>query len=121
MASATTSAGKMTKGCEGCRRVPVRTVFTTGILRRNPGTNFALVDLVNLGKTIAREMKVEVFDWSSGLPVPLTLTPCNQAACLVSLAPGMSNFVFADVSNAQFKYEVRISRRTVNFSLNLCV
>ncbi|SEO34959.1 hypothetical protein [Paenibacillus sp. OV219] len=121
MARVTSSASKMTKGCTGCKRTPVRAVFSTGILRRNPGTNFALVDLVNLGKTIAREMRVQVFDWSSGLPVPLTLSPCNTTTCLVSLAPGTSNFVYADVSNVQFRYEVRITRRSVNRNVILNV
>ncbi|MBP3965398.1 hypothetical protein [Paenibacillus lignilyticus] len=91
-----------------------RAVFSTGILRRNPGTNFALVDLVNLGFANALRMKVQVFDWSSGLPVALTLTPCNTTKCFVSLAPGTSNFVYADVSSVQYKYEVRISRSTAN-------
>ncbi|WP_308639942.1 hypothetical protein [Paenibacillus silvisoli] len=98
-----------------------RAVYTTGILRRNPGTNFALVDLVNLGSFNALRMTVQVFDWSSGLPVPLTLTPCNTAKCFVSLAPGTSNFVYADVSGVQYKYEVRISRRASNRNVILNV
>ncbi|MFC4812475.1 hypothetical protein [Paenibacillus sp. GCM10023250] len=98
-----------------------RAVFTTGILRRNPGTRYALVDLVNLGATVARCMTVQVFDWSNGLPVALNVTPCDAKVCNVSLAPGTSNFVYADISGVQFKYEVRIARPVRNRNLVLNV
>ncbi|WP_225446473.1 hypothetical protein [Paenibacillus rhizovicinus] len=105
----------------GARATTTRAVFSTGILRRNPDTTYALVDLVNLGTTIANRMTVQVFDWSSGLPVALNLSPCNTTKCLVSLAPGTSNFVFADVSGVEFKYEVRISRAAFNRNVILNV
>lgn len=98
----------------GARATTTRAVFSTGILRRNPGTTFALVDLVNLGAATANRMTVQVFDWSSGLPVALNLTPCDTTKCFVSLAPGTSNFVYADVSGVEFKYEVRITRAAFN-------
>ncbi|SFI77377.1 hypothetical protein SAMN02799624_02118 [Paenibacillus sp. UNC496MF] len=98
-----------------------RTVFTTGILRRHPGTTYALVDFVNLSARVARCMTVQIFDWSSGLPVALNVTPCDAKKCNVSLAPGTSNFVYADISSVQFKYEVRIAKpaRNNNVVLNV--
>ncbi|NBC72091.1 hypothetical protein GT003_24100 [Paenibacillus sacheonensis] len=105
----------------GARATTKRTVFSTGILRRNPGTSYALVDLVNLGSTSAKRITVQIFDWSSGLPVALDLTPCNSAKCLVSLAPGTSSFAYADVSGVAFKYEVRITRAAFNRNVILNV
>ncbi|MBO7745702.1 hypothetical protein I8J29_15935 [Paenibacillus sp. MWE-103] len=98
-----------------------RTVLTTGILRRHPGTTYALVDFVNLSARVARCMTVQIFDWSSGLPVALNITPCDAKKCNVSLAPGTSNFVYADISSVQFKYEVRVAKpaRNRNVVLNV--
>ncbi|SDX33007.1 hypothetical protein [Paenibacillus sp. CF384] len=116
------SSRKFQKCCSGrTRKSYSRAVYSTGILRRNPGTNFALVDLVNLGYKNALRMCVQVFDWSSGLPVALKVSPCNTTKCFVPLAPGTSNFVYADVSSVSYKYEVRISRSTANRNVILNV
>lgn len=113
--------GKATVADNASSRSSKTIVYTTGLLRRNPDTHYALVDLVNLGTTIAKRMTVQVFDWSSGLPVALELTPCQTTKCLVSLAPGTSDFVYADVSGVAFKYEVRIARHAANANVVLNV
>ncbi|UQZ85590.1 hypothetical protein SK3146_04879 [Paenibacillus konkukensis] len=86
-----------------------RVVYTTGILRRNPRTKYALVDCVNLGKH-SRRVTVQVLDWSSGSPVPLKVSPCRTTRCTVTVGPRQSVFLFADVSKVAFKYEVRITQ-----------
>lgn len=82
-------------------------VYTTGILRKNPRTRFALVDAVNLGQA-SRNITVQVIDWSNGSPVPLKVVPCNTRRCTQVVGPNKSVFLYADVSKVQFKYEVRI-------------
>lgn len=85
-----------------------RIKLSTGILRRPKKTKFALIDIVNLNKMRCRRVTVQVFDWSSGSPVPLKVSPCVRKICTVSIAPNKSVFLFADVSKVSFKYEVRI-------------
>ncbi|WP_201755318.1 hypothetical protein [Paenibacillus glycinis] len=122
--AAATKSCRQQKGTPRFRpraRISRRIVFSTGILRRNPCTAFALVDLANLGATVARRMTVQVFDWSRGLPVALKLLPCNSTRCFVSLAPGTADFVYADVTGVEFKYEVRISKASVNRNVILNV
>lgn len=88
---------------------PVVATYTTGILRRNPGTNFALADVVNLNRNTSRRVLVQVFDWSSGTPIALPVLPCNATRCVQTVAPNNTVFLFADVSNVAFTYEVRIT------------
>jgi len=84
-------------------------VYSTGILRRNPRTRFALVDAVNLGR-LSRRITVEVIDWSTGSPKPLKVFPCNKVRCTQTVGANKSVFLYADVSGVQFKYEVRITQ-----------
>ncbi|MWC29417.1 hypothetical protein [Paenibacillus sp. MMS18-CY102] len=97
--------------CRPKRRLSGATLgtYTTGILRRPPGTQFSLVDAVNLSK-FSRSVTVRVYDWSSGTPVALPVFPCETRSCTVWLGANRSDFLYADVSNVQFKYEVRITR-----------
>lgn len=88
-----------------------RVTLTTGILRRPKKTKFALVDVVNLHKFVSRKLTVQIFDWSSGSPVPLKVTPCGTKTCNVTVGPNKSVFLYADVSQVKFKYEVRITQR----------
>ncbi|WP_246070527.1 hypothetical protein [Paenibacillus kobensis] len=92
------------------KSTPVVATFTTGILRRNPGTNFAVVDAVNLSRLSSRRVAVQVIDWSNGTPVALPVSPCNRNRCVVTVPVNMSRFLFADVSNVAFTYEVRVTR-----------
>ncbi|MFH5187305.1 hypothetical protein ACHHV8_34645 [Paenibacillus sp. TAB 01] len=95
-------------------------LFSTGILRRNPNTSFALVDVMNLGSGTISDIAVQVFDWSSGTAVPLNVSPCELPVCKVTLSPRTSDFLYADVSGVEFKYEVRISLpRHANVLLNV--
>ncbi|WP_261306203.1 hypothetical protein [Paenibacillus andongensis] len=87
-----------------------RVTFSTGILRRPNKTKFALVDVVNFNKKCSRRITVQVFDWSTGSPIPLRVSPCNRKKCTVTVAGGKSVFLFADVSKVKFKYEVRITQ-----------
>jgi len=84
-------------------------VYTTGILRKNPRTRFALVDALNLGR-FSRNITVQVIDWSSGSPVPLKVVPCNKRRCTQTVNPNKSVFLYADVAKVPFKYEVRITQ-----------
>ncbi|SDO77993.1 hypothetical protein SAMN04487897_12224 [Paenibacillus sp. yr247] len=86
-----------------------RVTLSTGILRRPNKTKFALVDVVNLNRERSRIVTVQVFDWSTGSPIPLKVNPCGEKACSVTVAPNKSVFLFADVSKVGFKYEVRIT------------
>ncbi|EFM08622.1 conserved hypothetical protein [Paenibacillus curdlanolyticus YK9] len=97
--------------CQPKRRRTATTLatYTTGILRRPPGTQFALVDAVNLS-AFSRSVTVRVYDWSSGTPVALPVFPCETRSCTLWLGANRSDFLYADVSNVQFKYEVRITR-----------
>ncbi|WP_063891865.1 hypothetical protein [Paenibacillus sp. Soil787] len=87
-----------------------RVTFSTGILRRPNKTKFALVDVVNFNKKCSCRVTVQVFDWSTGSPIPLKVSPCNRNKCTVTVAGGKSVFLFADVSKVKFKYEVRITQ-----------
>ncbi|MGO4276534.1 hypothetical protein AB4Z22_43045, partial [Paenibacillus sp. TAF58] len=58
----------------------------------------------------SRRVMVQVFDWSTGSPIPLKVSPCNRKKCTVIVAPNKSVFLFADVSKVKFKYEVRITQ-----------
>lgn len=86
-----------------------RTTLSTGILRRPKKTKFALVDVVNLDKEHSRTVTVQVFDWSTGSPIPLKVSPCGTKGCRVTIERNKSVFLFADVSKVSFKYEVRIT------------
>jgi len=98
-------------GCKCKRRnTAVVATFTTGILRRNPGTNFAVVDVVNLSRLYGRRVAVQVFDWSNGTPVALPVMPCNATRCVVNVPVNASRFLYADVSDVAFTYEVRVTR-----------
>jgi hypothetical protein len=88
----------------------MKEIFSTGILRKHPDTNFALVDAVNLDPHRVRAVAVQVFDWSTGFPVPLLVSPCNTTSCKLIIHPNTSVFFFADISTVEFKYEVRITR-----------
>ncbi|MCM3626958.1 hypothetical protein M3194_06235 [Paenibacillus glycanilyticus] len=81
--------------------------YTTGILRRNTNTNYAIVDMVNLNRYGSRKVKVQIYDWSNGTPVALPVYPCRTA---VTVEPNRSTYTYADVSKVSFKYEVRITR-----------
>ncbi|MDQ0899589.1 hypothetical protein [Paenibacillus sp. V4I7] len=88
-----------------------RVTLSTGILRRPNKTKFALVDVVNFNRERSRRVTVQVFDWSTGSPIPLKVSPCNNTKqCTVTVAGGKSVFLFADVSKVRFKYEVRITQ-----------
>jgi hypothetical protein len=87
-----------------------RVTLSTGILRRPNKTKFALVDVVNFNRERSRRVTVQVFDWSTGSPIPLKVSPCNTKQCTVTVAGGKSVFLFADVSKVRFKYEVRITQ-----------
>ncbi|THF84552.1 hypothetical protein [Cohnella fermenti] len=87
-----------------------RATYSTGILRKAPKTNYALVDVVNLSAHAARSVTVQVFDWSSGSPVALKVSPCDARICTVRVGPRRSVFLFANVSRVQFKYEVRVTQ-----------
>ncbi|MFC5653129.1 hypothetical protein ACFPYJ_29265 [Paenibacillus solisilvae] len=99
----------------------IRKTFSTGILRRNPAAVYALVDVLNLGSATANDIAVQVFDWSSGVAVPLPVVPCNTPICKVTLFSGRSTFLYADVSKVEFKYEVRITRLAANKNVILNV
>ncbi|OPH57666.1 hypothetical protein BC351_03890 [Paenibacillus ferrarius] len=88
-----------------------RITLSTGILRKAPKTKFALIDVVNLNRTASRAVTVQVFDWSTGSPVPLKVSPCGTKKCTVNVRPNKSVFLFADVSKVTFKYEVRITHQ----------
>ncbi|ACT00543.1 hypothetical protein [Paenibacillus sp. JDR-2] len=92
------------------KRAKKAAIYTTGILRRNTNTNYAIVDAVNLNGYGDRKIMVQVFDWSSGAPVALPVYPCQTKRCIVTVGPNRSAYLYADVSKVQFKYEVRISR-----------
>lgn len=87
-----------------------RVTLSTGILRRSKKTKFALVDVVNFNKECSRKVTVQVFDWSTGSPIPLKVSPCNTKKCTLTVASNKSVFLFADVSKVRFKYEVRITQ-----------
>ncbi|GLX66467.1 hypothetical protein [Paenibacillus glycanilyticus] len=84
--------------------------YTTGILRRNTNTNYAIVDVVNLNRYGSRKVIVQVYDWSSGAPIALPVFPCQTKSCTAKVGPNRSAYLYADVSKVQFKYEVRITR-----------
>ncbi|WP_258207593.1 hypothetical protein [Paenibacillus radicibacter] len=65
---------------------------------------------MNLNRACARSVTVQVFDWSSGSPVPLLVSPCGTKKCTVRVEPNQSVFLFSDVSKVVFKYEVRITQ-----------
>ncbi|OXM84969.1 hypothetical protein CF651_18020 [Paenibacillus rigui] len=105
---------------EARRRSFARKTLTTGVLRRNPNTQFALVDVANLSYDTVNEIAVQVFDWSSGSAVPLAVQPCELEVCKVALSPNSSDFLYADVSGVEFKYEVRITLpREANVLVNV--
>jgi hypothetical protein len=85
-------------------------VYTTGILRRNTNTNYAIVDIVNLNRYGSRKVKVQVYDWSNGTPVALPVYPCRTKSCAVPVEPNQSTYLYADVTKVLYKYEVRITR-----------
>ncbi|WP_036604929.1 hypothetical protein [Paenibacillus assamensis] len=84
--------------------------YSTGILRKAPRTNYALVDVVNVNNRHSRSVTVQVFDWSDGNPVPLKLVPYSLRTCRIRVGPNKSIYVYADVSKVKFKYEVRITQ-----------
>ncbi|TVX88097.1 hypothetical protein [Paenibacillus agilis] len=83
--------------------------YSTGILRKAPRTNYALVDVVNLNTRNSRSITVQVFDWSNGNPIPLKLSPRMRTG-RIRVGPNKSVYVYADVSKVKFKYEVRITQ-----------
>ncbi|AWB43009.1 hypothetical protein DCC85_01345 [Paenibacillus sp. CAA11] len=85
-------------------------IYSTGILRRPGNVRYALVDVVNLNRTTSRNVTVEVFDWSSGSPVALQIQPTGSQRCKVKVGPNQTVYLYADISNVRFKYEVRVSR-----------
>ncbi|MCR8844979.1 hypothetical protein NQ117_14955 [Paenibacillus sp. SC116] len=84
--------------------------YSTGILRKAPRTNYALVDVVNLNTRNSRSVTVQVFDWSNGNAIPLKLSPYHLRTCRIRVGPNQSVYVYADVTKVKFKYEVRITQ-----------
>lgn len=80
-------------------------ILSTGILRRHSATLFLTVDAMNIDPDDAHRVTVEMFDWSSGSPIPLPLVdPSTQI-----LAPNRYvTFRSAALPAGVFAYEVRI-------------
>ncbi|MES5954443.1 hypothetical protein QCI42_13430 [Bacillus fungorum] len=90
-------------------------ILSTGILRRHSATLFLIVDAMNVDPDDAHRVTVEMFDWSSGSPVPLPLVdPSTQ-----TLAPNQYvTFRSAALPAEFFAYEVRIIHPNDNDVVN---
>lgn len=82
-------------------------ILTTGVLRRHSSTLFLTVEAMNVDPDDTRTVTVEMFDWSSGSPVSLSMVdPSTQL-----LPPNQyRTFRSFQLPNVLFAYEVRISR-----------
>ncbi|WP_128857175.1 hypothetical protein [Bacillus sp. CDB3] len=79
--------------------------LSTGILRRHSNVVFITVDVMNVDPNNVHSVAVQMFDWSSNLPVVIPLlTPSIQF-----VSPNQAVFFFSDSLPLNLRvYEVRI-------------
>ncbi|MBG0964140.1 hypothetical protein [Bacillus sp. SRB1LM] len=79
--------------------------LSTGILRRHSNVVFITVDVMNADPNNDHSVSVQMFDWTSNLPVVLPLlTPSSQSAL-----PNQAVFFFSNSLSPNVRvYEVRI-------------
>ena len=85
-------------------------VISTGVLRREPGTVSAVINLVNLGYR-SQNVEVEVWDWSSySNPVKLPVLIGDNVPVVFPYRLSSENLavMYADLTGILF-YEIRIT------------
>lgn len=89
----------------------IRKILSTGILRKEPGTDWAFVTILNLDDG-ARDVTVEVWDWSfHDTPLKLPVVTENKVISNwpIEVYPNHGIEVYSDISNGAITlYEIRI-------------
>ncbi|MFF2890069.1 hypothetical protein [Paenibacillus sp. NPDC057967] len=80
-------------------------ILSTGVLRRHSSTEFLTVEAMNVDPNDSRSVTVQMFDWSSGSPVLISMAdPTTQ-----TIPPNQyRTFRSFELTPSTFAYEVRI-------------
>lgn len=81
-------------------------ILSTGVLRRHSSTKFLTVEAMNVDPNDSRSVTVQMFDWSSGSPVLISMVdPTTQ-----TIPPNQyRTFRSFELPPSTFAYEVRIT------------
>ena len=80
-------------------------ILSTGVIKKDPTSNIAHIEVVNLDSDDTRKVIVQAFDWDSNSPVAIPVTPSGTVTINPNTLVSFDVFLI-DVIN---HFEVRIT------------